>query len=68
MGIATIIEEPRPPDQNQVIRDFVLAGKPEIERLKVRRSLGETLPQSPFAGLDFEWPERVRSPIRPAEL
>ncbi|MGK0185756.1 MAG: hypothetical protein ACI9R3_001537 [Verrucomicrobiales bacterium] len=69
MNNEMLIEELRKltPAQRQVAKEFLLADTQE-EASQDRRSLREVLSQSPFAKMDFEPPQGVRSPIRPVEL
>ena len=55
------------PAQKQMVRDF-LADDAKAEPTSKLPSLRELLSQSPFARMDFEPPEGVRSPVRPVEV
>lgn len=71
MDTETLIEEFQklPPEQKQVVREFVLADVPEEEgEVKDPRTLRELLSQSPFARMEFKPPDPVRFPVRPVEL
>ncbi len=71
MDIETLIAEFQKlsPDQKQVVRAFVLADVPEKRKENDDpRTLRELLSESPFARMEFDPPEPVRSPIRSVQL
>ena len=71
MNTETLIAEFQklPPDQKQVVKEFVLADTQNGSAAEAKQvTLFELFSDSPFARLDFEVPEPVRSPIRPVEL
>lgn len=71
MKVETLIEEIRklPQDQKLMVKAFVLAEVQNGSLPKTEQpTLYELFSQSPFAKLDFEVPEPVRSPVRPVEL
>jgi hypothetical protein len=73
MDTETLIDEFRklPPDQKQVVKELMLSDEDVVSAEPPTQegpSLYELFAHSPFADLDFELPQGVRSPIRPVKL